>query len=96
MCFGAEFLLWLALRILAIILLVGLVNIWLPYLVGGWSAPLTATVRLIIWFIVATLVVIVLFSLFECLVGWSGGGLLYHRGALQMPYHAAMLLGTFR
>lgn len=84
MCWSLEFLEWIVLRVIGIVFLVALINIWLPPLLAylGWAGgAISATIRLIIWFIVATLVVVVLFSLFECLLGSGAGlgGLFFHR-----------------
>jgi hypothetical protein len=84
MCWSLEFLEWIVLRVIGVIFFVALIKIWLPLLLTyvGWAGgAIAATIRLIIWLIVATLVVVVLFSLFECALGGGAGlgSLFFHR-----------------
>ena len=64
MCFGAEFLFWLAFKIIFIVFVVMLLRIWVLPKMGDprWAA----TVQAFMWFLGACLVVYVLWIIYEC------------------------------
>ena len=87
MCFSLDFIKQVFILVVVIVAIVAILNLLIPFIVKkigvtlgeGW-AVVVAAFRIFLWALVAIVVIIFCFELIACLLTFTGGSLLPHRG----------------